>query len=64
MSQKYDCYAMIAKKERVTRFDHCQYLPVSQINYMLTDYVVTNEIAQELHWLCYSSLGSSHTGHG
>jgi len=34
---------MIAKKERVTRLDYCQYLLVSQINYTLTNYAEHSE---------------------
>jgi len=34
---------MIAKKERVTRLDYCQYLLVSQINYTLTNYAEHTE---------------------
>ena len=43
MSQKWYCYDMIAKKERVTRLDYCQYLLVSQINYTLTNYAEHSE---------------------
>jgi hypothetical protein len=34
---------MIAKKERITRIDYCQYLLVSQINYTLTNYADHNQ---------------------
>jgi hypothetical protein len=34
---------MIAKKDRVTRLDYCQYLLVSQINYTLTNYAEHTE---------------------